>query len=1046
MEKPSTSAPDPNDERVAHLESALAEATRELSARRDEVTLLSQKVARVEGSVTWKLFERVRGRLYAAIGGRDGVVGRTLQRTLRGAARIAGGGRRPGASAPEGAPDPGQPVPDATPATPVVPPPLGFRSLDLPRFAEPVVSIVVPVHRDPQLSFTCLETIAQNTGGVAYEVIVVDDSGDDENGFLWDLVSGVRVVRNEENAGYLRSVNRGAAEASGRFLVLLDNDTEVEPGWLEALLRRADSAPDVGAVAPALLYRDRSLQEAGSIVFRDGTRHRYGRGQDPDAPAFSFAREVDAASAACLLVRRDVFDDLGGLDERFDPMDGADLDLCFGVRAAGRRVMFEPRARVVHHEAASTATVDPEVRDRARESGRAALAEKWRDALERQDEPDESRVRHASSRATGPHVLVVDHRVPTPDVDSGSLRMWRIVEGLLGLGCRVSFLPDDGLAPQPQTAGLQSLGVEVLHGPVNLAAELESAPGALALAILSRPAVAARHLDVILRHAPQARIAFDTVDLHFVREQRHADLGDRGAQRVAATMKELELGLVRGTDVTLVVSDTERDTLLAEVPGADVRVVPNVHDVEADVAPCTGREGILFLGGFQHAPNADAVEHLVRDVMPAVWEQRPDLRVTVVGRDAPDAIEALASDRVTIAGWVPDLEPLLSGSRMMVAPLRFGAGMKGKVTQSLAHGLPVVTTSIGAEGLGLVDGADALLGDDPGGLAERIVRLAGDDELWRTLSAGGQAVVERRCSRRVVEAELERLLADAGRSQPSPQPRGGIGSAPAARSVPGRARKLGVVLTYDDVDIVADTIGHLLEHDHDVVVWDNGSTDGTFERVQEMRPDLLELRRVPKEELGLYEIYGAMSHHLIDDLASRYDWVSWPDSDEILLGEHSDEPYGEYVDRLVRSPYDWCEFRNWNFWWTEEDDPRVESPVARIRHYALFDNCAPRVRAWRAKVTNVREFNHNPLPGTRAPELANLCHYPFRSEAQARERLRTRADIQRGEQNWHYNRIQREPDVVRIDPTSLQRADRDPREGGLVLVPGEFDWFSVYGR
>jgi hypothetical protein len=270
------------------------------------------------------------------------------------------------------------------------------------------------------------------------------------------------------------------------------------------------------------------------------------------------------------------------------------------------------------------------------------------------------------------------------------------------------------------------------------------------------------------------------------------------------------------------------------------------------------------------------------------------------------------------------------------------------------------------------------------------------------------------------------------------------GDAPAA---PPAARKLGVVLSFNDVDIIGDVVGHLLANDHDVVVWDNGSTDGTVDRLQELSPDLLELRSVPKEVAGLYEIYGAMSRHLMSGLAQRYDWISWPDSDEILLGDDPAESYSAFVDRIVASPFDWCQFENWNFWWTDADDATIQSPVARVRHYALFASCAPRVRAWRAACTNVRAFNHNPLPGRRYPVAARLCHYPMRSAAQAQEKLRTRSGIQRGDANWHYNKMLREAEVLRIEATALNRASQDPRAPGLRLVePRPFDWSRVYAR
>lgn len=262
-----------------------------------------------------------------------------------------------------------------------------------------------------------------------------------------------------------------------------------------------------------------------------------------------------------------------------------------------------------------------------------------------------------------------------------------------------------------------------------------------------------------------------------------------------------------------------------------------------------------------------------------------------------------------------------------------------------------------------------------------------------------------------------------------------------------RSRKLGVVLTYNDDDIAVEIIDHLLANDHQVVVWDNGSDDATWDVLRERAQDLLELRQVPQSEIGLYEIYGAMSRHLLDRYVRDYDWVSWPDSDELLLAVDLSMPYGEFVDRLVASRYDWVRFRNWNFWWTEDDDPRVPSPIRRIRHYAPRDACAPRIRAWRAAKTNLRWFNENPVDGRRYPRLANLCHYPMRGRDEAIKKLRTRAGIQRGESNWHYNKLQRDPDVARIPAARLAKLPVDPRTpGAWKLEEKDFPWSTVYAR
>jgi len=249
-------------------------------------------------------------------------------------------------------------------------------------------------------------------------------------------------------------------------------------------------------------------------------------------------------------------------------------------------------------------------------------------------------------------------------------------------------------------------------------------------------------------------VAYDTVDLHYVRERRRADLGE-GNPAKADALRELELALIRASDTAIVITEPERQQVLAEVPDADVRLLPNANDVTAAVPPPEGRSGLLFVGGFQHTPNLDAAIVLVREIMPLVWRELPECKLTIVGPHGPPEVEALASRRVEVAGWVPDMTELLETSRLMVAPLRYGAGMKGKVTQSLAAGLPVVTTPVGAEGLSVTPGEHMLVADEPEPIAAEVVR---DDELWRRLSAAGLRAAEEGWSRSTMKAEVGRLL------------------------------------------------------------------------------------------------------------------------------------------------------------------------------------------------------------------------------------------------------------------------------------------------
>jgi len=255
-----------------------------------------------------------------------------------------------------------------------------------------------------------------------------------------------------------------------------------------------------------------------------------------------------------------------------------------------------------------------------------------------------------------------------------------------------------------------------------------------------------------------------------------------------------------------------------------------------------------------------------------------------------------------------------------------------------------------------------------------------------------------------------------------------------------KLRLLGVLLCYNDGDLVADAVRYLREQGHDLVVWDHGSTDETPEVLASLRGELVELTTVPRS-VDFYELYPKMSEHLLREYVARYDWISWPDQDEFLEGPDRARSYREWVEEVASSPYDWVEFNNFNYWWTAADDPAIARAVERVRHYGIFLGCAPRVRAWRASATNMRQFNHNPPSGERYPRLFNLRHYPMRSEAQMNRRIqRDRAGLRRGPSNYHYENMASWPERLRIPPEKLHFDD-----GGELDPSPIFDWRTVYG-
>jgi GT2 family glycosyltransferase len=741
---------------LARRDLDLSEAQRQIQHLRDSLLSLQreygraiQVMRRVEGSITWSAFQRTRNRAFRLMGGEDSRPVQAFQWTLR---TVAGRARQTGRRR--------LAVVSTRTASSSDP-----RPFEFPRFDRPEISIVIPVFRRADLTRRCLSSILQHTSGITYEVILVDDASDEANRALLASVDGANLILNPENLGYLRSVNRGAAEARGRWLVLANNDIEVQPGWLQELMRCGDSAPDIAVVTPRYLYPDGSLNEAGGIVWSDATGANYGRGDHADSWRYSYRRDVDYGSAAALLVRADFWRERGGYDETFLPMYYEDTDLCFDAREHGLRAVYEPEAIVIHHEGGTAGTNTGTGYKRHQEQNRLKFIAKWTDRLQSGhlppgSSPSPRNLHHGRQ----PHVLVVDHRVPMPDRDSGSLRLQTIIELLREMGCDVTLLPDNLHATAPYGDRLARLGVAVIHGYVDPVKELIEIGPTLDLAILSRPDVASRWLPELERTAPQATTVYDTVDLHWLREARRywhergdgCDEDDIGP--VATAFREQELGLVRSTDVTLVVSDVERERVQLDVPEADVRVIPNIHRIREKVAPRPSRSGLLFVGGFEHVPNVEAVVRLVTGVMPRVWGQLPGLGVMVVGPDPPPDIESLGSDLVKIAGWVPDLDPLLDTTVALLAPLSYGAGVKGKVTQAMAAGLPVVTTPTGAEGVGAVNGEHLLVAEGDDELAQDVVHLVGDAELWDRLSRAGQALMAEHYSIDAVRARVADLV------------------------------------------------------------------------------------------------------------------------------------------------------------------------------------------------------------------------------------------------------------------------------------------------
>jgi len=624
---------------------------------------------------------------------------------------------------------------------------------------DPRVTIIVPMYGKPLLTYTCLKSIQANSPPGSYEVLIVDDASVEPASISLAAVTGVRFLRNDANVGFVRSCNSGASLARGAILVFLNNDTIVTPGWLEALTAVLREHPDAGLVGAKLIYPDGRLQEAGGVVWRDASAWNYGRGDDPHKPEYNYLREVDYCSGACLAVDRALFDQIGGFDVRFAPAYCEDTDFAFAVRAAGRKVYYQPLATIVHFEGATSGTDLSTGAKRYQVVNQGAFLAKWADVLKRHRPnglaPELERDRWARRR-----VLAIDACMLTPDQDSGSQRTQQVLGLLVKLGCKVTFIADNLEYRQPYVTMLQQAGVEVQFHPYarSISEFLGRHGSEFDVVVIARHYIAAKHIDAVRAFAPKALVVFDTHDLHFLREERLAAL-EGGGGATAGSSREAELALIRKADVTLVVSPFEKDLLEQLAPEAKVMVLSNIHELRPRAKSFGEREGLVFIGGFRHPPNTDGVLWYAKEVLPKLREKMPGVKTYIVGSDVPPTIKKLAAEDFIVTGYVADIAPYFCGCRVSISPLRYGAGVKGKINLAMSYGVPVVATTLSIEGMHLTPGVDVLTGDDSEAFADAVARVYNDEQLWQVLSEGGRENVRVHFSHEVALSAITRLLA-----------------------------------------------------------------------------------------------------------------------------------------------------------------------------------------------------------------------------------------------------------------------------------------------
>lgn len=632
---------------------------------------------------------------------------------------------------------------------------LQFGTFDSDKGEMPLVSIVIPCYNQVHYTYACLQSILENTGDVTYEVILADDVSTDATARLDQFVEGLVICRNETNQGFLKNCNQAAGAARGEYIMFLNNDTKVTPGWLSSLVELIRSDDTIGMAGSKLVYPDGRLQEAGGILWSDGSGWNYGRLDDPDKAEYNYVKDVDYISGAAILLPTALWKQIGGFDQRFAPAYCEDSDLAFEVRKAGKRVVYQPLSKVIHFEGVSNGTdVNGPGLKRYQVENSKKLKEKWAEEFKLQcvntGSPNPFRARERSQGK--PVVLVVDHYVPTFDRDAGSKTTFQYLKMFLKMGYVVKFLGDNFLHEEPYSGVLQQMGIEILYGQEYAAGIwdwLKNNGDQIDFAYLNRPHIAAKYVDYIKDYT-NIKVIYYGHDLHFLRLSREYELtGDIQIKREADYWKSVELTMMYKAAVSYYPSYVEVEAIHAIDAGIKAKAITAyVYDrflteIRDDFAQ---REGLLFVGGFAHPPNGDAVLWFAREIFPKIREQLPRADFYVVGSKVTEEIQALEQpgNGIIIKGFVSEeeLERLYAGCKLVVVPLRYGAGVKGKVVEAIYNGAPIVTTPTGAEGIPNVDQV-LRIADGAEAFADAVVKLYQDAAMCRLLCHRTQEYIKK---------------------------------------------------------------------------------------------------------------------------------------------------------------------------------------------------------------------------------------------------------------------------------------------------------------
>jgi GT2 family glycosyltransferase/glycosyltransferase involved in cell wall biosynthesis len=623
---------------------------------------------------------------------------------------------------------------ESVPDPEVIPDLLSIQELVFPQPDIPIVSIIVPVYNQWKFTYNCLQSILSNTKEVAYEIIVADDCSTDQTHDMLKKIKGVIAIKNDTNLGFLKNCNNAAKYARGKYLLFLNNDTFVLNGCLEALLECAERNENAAIVGPNIIAPNGRLLENGWIIGTHGQGKPIGRGENPTAYQYNYVKEVDCVTGACFLILKEVFFDAGSFNMLYSPAYYEEFDMAFSVKKMGYKVMIQPKAMLIHYGNSSygiNTAIELSIINSQK------FKKRWNIELQKRSADFTNKFLMRDGSIERKVLLIIDNSVPQYEQDDESFMIYQYSQLFQEKGLKMIFFPDNLEKLEPYTHEMQQAGIEVIYGKFNFDLWIKENGRYLDLVCFSSPEISLKYIDKINRHS-KATILFCIHELQYMRHLRQSGIHNKQSLKMSRKLKKIEYRIFNKADILLTFSDFEANIILHDLPHKRVEVIPLfAYDTFPDSSALPSfeeRKNIIFLGDFKHTLNVDAVRWFVKECFPSVFSQIKDIKFTIVGSNPPQMIKDLASDNIEVACQVQDLPSYIQNVRVFVAPLRLVGGFKGKLITSMYCGVPVITTPTGAEGLGLIDGENALVADNKDAFISKIVELYTNKSLWENLS------------------------------------------------------------------------------------------------------------------------------------------------------------------------------------------------------------------------------------------------------------------------------------------------------------------------